>query len=68
MNQKADASCENSWFSADGRDCDVVISTRVRLARNLASFPFPSHFHGDDAERFQALVFDSFSKFPSPDS
>ena len=68
MNQKADASCENSWFSAEGRDCDVVISTRVRLARNLASFPFPSHFHGDDAERVQALVFDSFSKFPSPDS
>ncbi len=28
------------WLSGDGADSDVVISSRVRLARNLAGFPF----------------------------
>lgn len=54
---------ENSWFSVEGRDSDVVLSTRVRLARNLANFPFPNHFNSDDGVRVQSLVFDAFSKF-----
>lgn len=28
------------WLRGDGSDADVVISSRVRLARNLAQFPF----------------------------
>ncbi|MCR4626602.1 MAG: hypothetical protein K5640_03060 [Treponema sp.] len=67
MDKKADSS-NLSWYSEDGRDNDVVLSTRLRLARNLASFPFPSHFRGDDADRVQALVFDAFSKMEDPDS
>ena len=30
------------WFENDGRDKDVVVSTRVRLARNLEDYPFVS--------------------------
>lgn len=30
-----------SWFGAEGQDSDVVISSRVRLARNLVGLPFP---------------------------
>ena len=30
-----------SWFGTEGADSDVVISSRVRLARNLVSLPFP---------------------------
>ena len=63
-----DSSSAGSWYSKDGKDNDVVLSTRVRLARNLANFPFPSHFRGDDASRVQTLVFDSFSKVEDPDS
>lgn len=30
------------WYSKSGIDSDVVISTRIRLARNLKNIPFPS--------------------------
>lgn len=30
------------WFTGDGIDSDVVLSTRIRLARNLAKYSFPS--------------------------
>lgn len=30
------------WYEKSGLDGDVVLSTRVRLARNLTAFPFPS--------------------------
>ncbi|WP_199616645.1 protein arginine kinase [Paenibacillus alkalitolerans] len=31
----------SSWMKADGPDSDIVISSRVRIARNLSSAPFP---------------------------
>ena len=33
---------ENKWYRSTGPEGDVVISTRVRLARNLPRMPFPS--------------------------
>jgi len=35
------------WYEADGKDRDVVVSSRVRLARNLTDYPFGTHL--DDA-------------------
>lgn len=29
------------WYNGKGKDSDVVLSTRVRLARNIAGYPFP---------------------------
>ena len=29
------------WFGTEGQDSDVVLSSRVRLARNLVNLPFP---------------------------
>ena len=57
----------DAWYAFDGPENDVVLSTRVRLARNLANFPFPSKFKDDDAFRVQTLVFDSFSHCEEPD-
>ena len=37
------------WLRASGPESDIVISSRIRLARNLAQFPFPSR--ADDAIR-----------------
>jgi len=31
------------WLDAHGPASDIVVSTRVRLARNLKTFPFPHH-------------------------
>lgn len=56
------------WYNTVSEDQDVVVSTRVRFIRNLASFPFPSNFKNDDAERVQSIIFDAFSKMENPDS
>lgn len=39
----------NKWYEKSGKDADVVISTRIRLARNLRDFPFYSRM--SDAQR-----------------
>ena len=38
------------WYESTGKDTDVVISTRIRLARNLADKPFPGKMSAEDAE------------------
>ncbi len=35
------SSTSKKWYQLAGIDADVVISTRVRLARNLVGYPFP---------------------------
>lgn len=50
------------WYACDGPENDIVLSSRVRFARNLANFPFPRNFRGDDARRVQSLVFDGVAQ------
>jgi len=38
-----------SWMAADGPESDIVITSRVRLARNLAKLPFPHLLSGQEA-------------------
>jgi protein arginine kinase len=42
MMEQSAASIIPCWFSGAGPDVDVVISTRIRLARNCARYRFPS--------------------------
>ena len=58
----------DAWYAAKGDDDDVVISSRVRLARNLANFPFPESCDDDEAVRVQNIVFDAFNHFPDADA
>lgn len=62
-----DVSEGDSWYLQPGTDSDVVLSTRIRLARNLADFPFPEFQKGDDAQRVQTLAFDAFSQLEDSD-
>jgi protein arginine kinase len=39
-----------SWMKEDGPESDIVISTRIRLARNLAKYPYPILLTDGDAE------------------
>ena len=55
----SESPASDAWYSYEGPENDVVLSTRVRLARNLANYPFPGNFRGDDARQVQTLVFDS---------
>lgn len=45
-----------SWSQGTGPDADVVLSTRVRLARNLAHVRFPGHQTHDEAVEVLTLV------------
>ncbi|MBD3349826.1 MAG: ATP--guanido phosphotransferase, partial [Candidatus Eisenbacteria bacterium] len=41
------------WLESEGPRCDVVLSTRVRLARNLPEHTFPER--ASDAELSEVL-------------
>lgn len=38
---------DKKWYQSEGNNSDVVISTRLRLARNLNGYPFP-HIMSDE--------------------
>jgi len=44
------------WAFGDGAEAEIVISTRVRLARNLQGFPFPARSSEDDRARVLKTV------------
>lgn len=58
---------DDAWYAQDGFENDIVLSTRVRVSRNLADFTFPSVLNGEDAQRIQNMIFDSFSHCSNPD-
>ncbi len=41
------------WLLREGGDQDVVVSSRMRLARNVQGFHFKSRFRADEAERLE---------------
>ena len=57
-----------AWYSTEGKENDVVLSSRLRLCRNLANFPFPERFRGDDENRVQAIIMDALRKIPAFES
>ncbi len=46
------------WLRGAGPEADIVISSRIRLARNLASFPFISRASDEDRERIEQVLRD----------
>lgn len=48
-----------AWYSIDGPDNDVILSTRASLIRNLANFPFVHHLSVEDKQRIQSIIFDA---------
>ncbi|MCR5188716.1 MAG: hypothetical protein K6C97_07245 [Treponema sp.] len=63
--QKNNKEVEAAWFAHKGPENDVVLSTRVRLVRNLADFPFPAKMNDEDRYRVNSLVYDAFSSMES---
>lgn len=45
-----------SWIKATGEHADIVMSTRIRLARNLTGFRFPVSFSEEDAKKIDESV------------
>ncbi len=46
------------WLRASGPESDIVISSRIRLARNLAQFPFPNRADETTRAEIEALLRD----------
>ncbi len=44
------------WYIEKGPDSDVVISSRVRFARNFKDFPFPIKMSNDDASKIIDII------------
>lgn len=38
-----------NWYLQNGKESDVVISSRVRLARNLKEFRFPNKYSKEES-------------------
>lgn len=55
------------WYEKSGPEGDVIISTRIRLARNLRSYPFPVKLSMQQREKVEQeikdAVFESNSTF-----
>lgn len=50
------------WMDTTGPDTDIVISSRVRLARNLSPIPFPHLLDESKGLQCMKLVSDAFKK------
>ena len=46
----------SKWYIEKGEQGDVVMSTRVRLARNLVEYPFPGRLDTDGKKKVNELV------------
>ena len=50
------------WLRGSGPQADIVMSTRIRLARNLAEFPFISRASDQDRADIEKLLRDRVLK------
>lgn len=50
------------WFTDTGSHGDVVLSTRVRLARNFAGIPFPARLSAEAIEKLNTAVCNTAAK------
>lgn len=48
----------STWMSAEGPDSDIVLSSRIRLARNFQDYKFPTLFSHEDAKAIIAKMED----------
>ena len=57
------------WMRRGGHDGDIVLSSRVRLARNFRRFQFPHHAGAQELLAVRKRVFDALEKaeHPTPD-
>ncbi|CAB1129993.1 protein arginine kinase [Candidatus Hydrogenisulfobacillus filiaventi] len=53
---KAELGRFSEWMSEEGPEADIVLSSRVRLARNLRGIPFPHHAGPQEAEGVRARL------------
>ncbi|AEB74879.1 protein arginine kinase [Clostridium botulinum] len=53
-----------NWINAKNENSDIVLSSRIRLARNLKKVPFPNKLTVDGAKDIVNKVEEAFYEFP----
>ncbi len=56
----------HSWYTQPGPHSDVVVSSRIRLARNLVEYPFPETMSEETEARVRDEIIAAFHKLPEP--
>ena len=46
----------SSWMSAEGPDSDIILSSRIRLARNIKQYKFPTLFTNEEAQSVIRMI------------
>ncbi len=54
------------WYMENAQNNDIIVSSRVRLARNIEGFPFCSRLTSEDIEKINALVKNAVSEITEP--
>ncbi|RLL40780.1 protein arginine kinase [Oceanobacillus piezotolerans] len=49
------------WMREDGPDSDIILSSRIRLARNLANTPYPLFAEEEKLEKVKGFFQDNFT-------
>lgn len=56
----------SSWMNEQGPESEIVLTSRVRLARNLKNFRFPSLFSTEEAREIMKIIQDiARNRFPA---
>lgn len=53
------------WLRSTGPESEIVMSSRIRLARNLAQFPFPSRASDASRAEVEALLHSRLERMPA---
>ncbi len=53
-----------NWLNAEGKNDDIVISSRVRLARNIKDIPFPDKLSAEKGKEIVEMINDSILDLP----
>ena len=48
----------SNWYLQNGKESDVVLSTRIRLARNIKEFEFPNKYSKEESKKILEKVKD----------
>ena len=45
-----------NWYLQSGKDSDVIVSSRIRLARNISNYPFETKCNAAKKEEITKLI------------
>src|SRR5436190_1438227 len=62
MNLDSLTTTTGEWLRGSGPESDIVVSSRIRLARNLAAFPFTNRATAHQKAEIETLLRDRIGK------